>query len=110
LGGTKEAFPPPPTAKLLRRTKASIVSIICRDTKFYRRYFENKYVKKTLSIPMWLNERAEHANISFSGVLHEALEKLMFAYTRIIGGCRTLTELFIWMERHPGRQAFETTR
>lgn len=32
-------------------------------------------VKKTLSIPAWLNEAAEEAHINFSGVLQEALKK-----------------------------------
>lgn len=34
-----------------------------------------KSVKKTLSIPAWLNEAAEKAHINFSGVLKEALKK-----------------------------------
>lgn len=33
----------------------------------------NKAVKKTLSIPQWLNEAAESQNINFSSVLKEAL-------------------------------------
>ena len=49
-------------------------SVIAVDTETYRRYYENKAVKKTLTIPMWLNERAERANINFSGALQEALK------------------------------------
>lgn len=38
---------------------------------------ENKAVKKTLTIPMWLNERAIKNNINFSEILQNALiEKL----------------------------------
>lgn len=33
----------------------------------------NKSVKKTLTIPSWMNEVAERANINFSAVLQEAL-------------------------------------
>jgi post-segregation antitoxin (ccd killing protein) len=44
------------------------------DTDNYRRYFENKAVKKTLTIPMWLNQRAEDANINFSQLLQKALK------------------------------------
>ncbi len=39
----------------------------------YRKKVDNKKVKKTLSIPSWLNERAEIENINFSRVLEEAL-------------------------------------
>ena len=34
---------------------------------------ENKPVKKTLSIPKWLDREATNAHINFSGVLREAL-------------------------------------
>ena len=49
-------------------------SVIAVDTETYRRFYENKSVNKTLTIPMWLNERAERANINFSGILQEALK------------------------------------
>jgi predicted RNase H-like HicB family nuclease len=35
----------------------------------------NRYVKKTLSIPYWLNAAAEDRHINFSGVLQEALKE-----------------------------------
>ena len=50
-------------------------SIIAVDTEKYRRFYENKSVKKTLTIPMWLNERAESANINFSATLQKALKE-----------------------------------
>ena len=49
-------------------------SVVAVDTETYRRFYENKSIKKTLTIPMWLNERAERANINFSGLLQEALK------------------------------------
>lgn len=36
-------------------------------------YKDNKAVKKTLTIPSWLNERAQALDINFSKVLQEAL-------------------------------------
>ena len=50
-------------------------SIIAVDTEKYRRFYENKSIKKTLTIPMWLNERAELANINFSATLQKALKQ-----------------------------------
>lgn len=53
----------------------SFVSLIGCDTIEYRKYFNNKAVKKTLSIPGWLNEMAERAEINFSATLQEALKR-----------------------------------
>ena len=36
---------------------------------------QTRYVKKTLSIPRWLNEAAENAHLNFSGILQEALKE-----------------------------------
>ena len=58
----------------IKITQDQFTSVIAVDTAAYRRYYENKSVKKTLTIPMWLNERAERANINFSGILQEALK------------------------------------
>lgn len=43
------------------------------DKAAYRK--RQKSVKKTLSIPAWLNEAAKEAHINFSGVLQEALKE-----------------------------------
>ncbi len=69
-----KAIPAPSNSKAIETDEKSVVSLVGCDTEFYRRFYENKSVKKTLIIPMWLNERAERANINFSGVLQEALK------------------------------------
>ncbi|MDA8335964.1 MAG: hypothetical protein M0Z41_13440 [Peptococcaceae bacterium] len=51
------------------------VSLIDADTTEYRRENDNRAVKKTLSIPSWLNAKAEKAGINFSQVLQEALKQ-----------------------------------
>lgn len=51
------------------------VSLVACDTIEYRKFFDNKAVKKTLSIPSWLNDMAERAGINFSGTLQEALKQ-----------------------------------
>lgn len=50
------------------------VTLIACDTLAYRKFFDNRAVKKTLSIPSWLNDMAERNGINFSGVLQEALK------------------------------------
>ena len=71
---------PIPNASKPKEIKISgdqLTSIIAVNTELYRRFYENKSVKKTLTIPMWLNERAERENINFSGVLQSALKELL---------------------------------
>jgi len=58
----------------IKTADSEFTSVIAVDTETYRRFYETKAVKKTLTIPMWLNERAERANINFSGLLQEALK------------------------------------
>ena len=43
------------------------------DLLEYQRKHNNRAVKKTLSIPAWLNEAAIRAGVNFSQVLQEAL-------------------------------------
>jgi len=50
-----------------------IVSYVLADTDQWRRNNDNRAVKKTLSIPSWLNAKASRAGVNFSQVLQEAL-------------------------------------
>ena len=51
------------------------VNFVSCDTVEYRKFFDNKAVKKTLSIPSWLNDMAERAGINFSSTLQAALKQ-----------------------------------
>lgn len=51
------------------------VSLVQCDTIEYRKFFNNKAVKKTLSIPAWLNDMAEKRDINFSATLQNALKQ-----------------------------------
>ena len=53
------------------------VNYIACDTMIYRKMYNNKAVKKTLTIPEWLNEAATAAGLNFSQVLQEALIQKM---------------------------------
>jgi predicted RNase H-like HicB family nuclease len=68
-------IPPPTNSKAIDTDEKSIVSLVGCDTEFYRRFYENKSIKKTLTIPMWLNEQAERANVNFSQTLQKALKE-----------------------------------
>ncbi|MCL2248642.1 MAG: type II toxin-antitoxin system HicB family antitoxin [Oscillospiraceae bacterium] len=49
-------------------------TLIVADTDEYRKANETRAVKKTLSIPAWLNHQAEQANAPFSQILQEGLK------------------------------------
>lgn len=50
-----------------------IVSLVVADTDEWRKLVDNKAIKKTLTIPSWLNKKAEKAAVNFSQVLQDAL-------------------------------------
>lgn len=52
-----------------------LVSFVSIDMDEYRKKFNNKSIKKTLTIPEWLNFLSEKNNINFSQVLQEALKE-----------------------------------
>ena len=58
-------------------SKSDFVNLISVDVEEYAKIHFNRAVKKTLTIPEWLNEEAISRKINFSKVLQEALiEKL----------------------------------
>lgn len=55
--------------------KSAFVNIVSVDVEEYAKKHFAKSVKKTLTIPAWLNERAVEQGINFSQVLQEALKQ-----------------------------------
>ena len=47
-----------------------------------RERLNNKFVKKTLSIPQWLNAEAEHAGVNFSQILQNGLKEYLHIQNR----------------------------
>ena len=73
----EESIPVPTSINDVVTENGDIVSLVACDTLEYRKFFDKKAVKKTLTIPNWLNTMAERADINFSAALQEALiEKL----------------------------------
>ena len=65
---------PVPTPNVNVKCDANeFITLISTDIDKYRR--KNKTVKKTLSIPQWLNEEAKAKHINFSFVLQKALKE-----------------------------------
>lgn len=73
----KEPLPQAMRPELLILDKDSFVTLVEWDEAAYLKRTSNKAVKKTLTIPEWMNTIAEEKNINFSQTLQEALlEKL----------------------------------
>ena len=53
--------------------ESAFVNMVLVDMTEYARQHSDKAVKKTLSIPMWLNTLCEEKSINFSKVLQDAL-------------------------------------
>lgn len=55
----------------------AFVNMVCVNLDEYARAYDDKVVKKTLSIPAWLNTACEKLGFNFSKILKDALiEKL----------------------------------
>lgn len=68
----KEALPKASEPKSIAFDEGFLV-VVEFDADEYRRKHNSRAVKKTLSIPEWLNEAATAAGVNFSQVLQEAL-------------------------------------
>ena len=66
-------IPAPSKMEDLKLNDGEFVNSVACDAMEYRKRFNNKAVKKTLTIPEWLNETAMAMNINFSQVLQDAL-------------------------------------
>lgn len=66
-------IPVPSKLSAFTTQDGSFVNYVACDTMTYRKMYNNKAVKKTLTIPEWLNEEATALGVNFSQVLQEAL-------------------------------------
>lgn len=70
-------IPAPSAPSALTLSGNEFVNYVACDTMAYRKMYNNKAVKKTLTIPEWLNEAASAMGLNFSQVLQEALLQKM---------------------------------
>ena len=70
----KKEIPAPSSPKSISLEENEFVNYVAADTMYYQKKFNSKSVKKTLTIPDWLNDLATAANINFSQTLQEALQ------------------------------------
>ena len=70
----KRALPVPTALDAVTPPAGAIVTLVDVDFDAYRRKHERRTVRKNVSIPSWLNEAAESADINFSALLQNALK------------------------------------
>jgi predicted RNase H-like HicB family nuclease len=69
-----EKLPIPSDVKNIKPENANgFVSLVYIDLDFLQANYDEKPIKKTLTIPSWLNQAAEKKNINFSATLKDAL-------------------------------------
>ena len=76
----KREIPKPSQHNKLRITKGAFINEIACDTFEYQKRNNNKAVKKTLSVPEYLNELAMEAGLNFSQILQDALKEKLGVY------------------------------
>lgn len=74
LEENKSDIPSPSALSDLHTVQDEFTSLVACDTLEYRKYYDNRAVKKTLTLPSWLNTMAEREEINFSAVLQAALK------------------------------------
>ena len=72
-----DAIPTPSDIKSIRCAENEVASLIRADTTEYRKLYGKQAVKKTLSVPAWLNTMAEQKGLNFSAVLQAALREAL---------------------------------
>lgn len=70
-----DSIPAPSEMTMLSKGSQEIVTLIACDTLEYRKLYDNKAIKKTLSVPAWLNTMAEKQGVNFSQVLQAGLKQ-----------------------------------
>ena len=69
----RESLPPATEPYAITAVSDTFCIIVPFDLIAYQKKHNSKAIKKTLSIPEWLNEAATDMNVNFSQVLQDAL-------------------------------------
>lgn len=72
-----DPIPEPTPVRELHPEDGAVIAMVEVFMPSVRDRINNKVVKKTLTLPAWLNREAEAANVNFSLVLQESLKKYL---------------------------------
>lgn len=74
-GNNPAALPAPSNPNKIQAPEGGFVSLVQVDMSEFFIKYRNKSVKKTLTIPEWLNAAAEKEGVNFSATLQDALKE-----------------------------------
>lgn len=69
-----EKIPNPSPISSIEVTDGQILSLVDVDFVKYRRQHDMRTVRRNVSLPSWLNDAAEEANVNVSAILQKALK------------------------------------
>lgn len=72
-----DIIPDPTPVRELHPEDGAVITMVEVFMPSVRDRINNKVVKKTLTLPSWLNREAEAANVNFSLVLQEGLKRYL---------------------------------
>lgn len=75
LKADKKAFPPATNPADIETSGRDFTTLITWDEAAYLRRVDNRSVKKTLTIPAWMDTLARERNINFSQLLQNAIRR-----------------------------------
>lgn len=75
LSEDNEEFPKATNPLSIKCEAEEFIDLVKWDEEEYLKRTDNRSVKKTLTIPSWLNHKAEERKINFSQVLQRALKQ-----------------------------------
>ena len=71
----RKEFPVATELGKISKEENETIVLVDMDLLAYKQRHDNRAVKKTLSIPGWLNTMAEREGVNFSGILQAALKE-----------------------------------
>ena len=75
IEGQGRALPDPTPVRKIRAGEGQSLVLVAADMPLVREAARNRAVKKTLTIPQWLDQLARGKDVNFSLVLQEALKE-----------------------------------
>lgn len=73
----KKPIPFPSEEKSIQLNKGEFSTLVACDTLKYQRMHNKKAVKRTISLPAWLNDAAMERGLNFSQVLQDSLRQIV---------------------------------
>lgn len=72
---TLDEMPPISDLENIKLNKGEHIVMIQADMLEFRKKYDNKLIKKTLTLPKWLNDLGVEKKVNFSKILQEALKE-----------------------------------